>query len=943
MDVTRMPLPKSAKNNPALLKPPLYSFAKHYVLHRTHCQRMDTKHKGPRIPLLEGFTMPTQSKDPETNALYKSVLFRPMYCSGGTSKIAQCNKIQPFEHLCDEKGWSNPWKTWFHKQKKRAIKAEQFCKNLQMTPSFHLFRTAACDQFTMKPRLIRWFFAYITYKVTTNMDLVAEARTRANNPKIHDATEIFDDPSIAKNILIDPHTTNNATDGLERDDDQCGSLYHAIPTQPLYPITSQDCDKISRFELVKPTRDGKKIQAAYQTLYEEHPHECPNTPLDNTFEGGKRWFSDFDNNLAMQEAKTTETEQLWQHNRQKQLNCNLDNDIPPHIPANIQNNLSPLLTAKWSPNQISHMALTLAKNANCNEDQIDIAAVATAALCRTYTNNEQSTQRFLIIHGAGGAGKTHVINNVVRPLARKMFGPAGERAVALPNSVARILGDGATTIHAAFHATHRQNLDTRSLSATKNKDALTQEWEHVKLLIIDEMSMVPPLLLNSLSFCISLARKNTHNLNMSTYPTNFFGKMPITILLGDFLQLPPVLSKSLTDHPSGYQGATSADMYNGWETYKTATDCIMLHANKRCHDPKLDSLLNIIRQPNPQDRQIPDSLWRDFQTTWIGATKHLDNEQQDTRLKNPLFLNGTFLAIQWQIVARQQITRTLREAKQCGQILHYVAACDRTNSTLTKQEYHHLLQTPNMTKLGRMMGIFPFHINARVRLTQRISRAHGLVQDAPGTVVGVDYNPSENTDWLKNKTSDTWKSGVVALRFLPLAIHVAFDDHIPRENDNFPGTDFNNGHAPGIFAVKPMTVTTNPIDIPTPENTKRRKLKFSRTQIPLTPHNIRTSNGCQGISTEYVIIDCAQPPWLRGNESTETTYWLHLYVMLSRARSMEQMLLINPPPRFLLQTGPPQSVLQELQRLQTFAESTKNQIAKDREFLNWPSRTDDAT
>ena len=140
-----------------------------------------------------------------------------------------------------------------------------------------------------------------------------------------------------------------------------------------------------------------------------------------------------------------------------------------------------------------------------------------------------------------------------------------------------------------------------------------------------------------------------------------------------------------------------------------------------------------------------------------------------------------------------------------------------------------------------------------------------------------------------------------------------------------------------------MTVTTNPIDIPTPENTRRRKFKFPRTQIPLAPHNIRTSNGCQGISTEYVIIDCTQPQWLRGHESAETTYWLHLYVMLSRARSMEQMLLINPPPRFLLQTGPPQSVLQELQRLETFAETTKNQIAKDREFLSWPSRTPEST
>ena len=88
-----------------------------------------------------------------------------------------------------------------------------------------------------------------------------------------------------------------------------------------------------------------------------------------------------------------------------------------------------------------------------------------------------------------------MFNKVVRPLARKMFGHAGEGAVAAPNSAARILGEGATAILAAFRATRQQRLDTRSFSATKRKGALSQEWEHGNLLIVDEMSAVPPTLL----------------------------------------------------------------------------------------------------------------------------------------------------------------------------------------------------------------------------------------------------------------------------------------------------------------------------------------------------------------------------------------------------------------------------------------------------------------
>ena len=109
------------------------------------------------------------------------------------------------------------------------------------------------------------------------------------------------------------------------------------------------------------------------------------------------------------------------------------------------------------------------------------------------------------------------------------------------------------------------------------------------------MSTLPPALLNALSFFFSLARKTTHGLNTTTYPANLVGEMPIAILLGDCLRLPSVMAASLADHPSGNEGAKSADMYYGWQIYTFATDCIMLHANRRCRDPKLASLLSSIR------------------------------------------------------------------------------------------------------------------------------------------------------------------------------------------------------------------------------------------------------------------------------------------------------------------------------------------------------------
>ena len=71
--------------------------------------------------------------------------------------------------------------------------------------------------------------------------------------------------------------------------------------------------------------------------------------------------------------------------------------------------------------------------------------------------------------------------------------------------------------------------------------------------------------------------------------------MRITMSPGDSLQLPTLLASSLVDHSPGHRGANSPDMYSGWLIYKSVTDCVMLHANKRRHDRDLASLLNIIR------------------------------------------------------------------------------------------------------------------------------------------------------------------------------------------------------------------------------------------------------------------------------------------------------------------------------------------------------------
>ena len=55
-------------------------FAQHYHLHKTHIQRLATEF---RVPLFEGFTMPSATHDAEVAAMYKQLLLRPMAVKAG--------------------------------------------------------------------------------------------------------------------------------------------------------------------------------------------------------------------------------------------------------------------------------------------------------------------------------------------------------------------------------------------------------------------------------------------------------------------------------------------------------------------------------------------------------------------------------------------------------------------------------------------------------------------------------------------------------------------------------------------------------------------------------------------------------------------------------------------------------------------------------------------
>ena len=103
-----------------------------------------------------------------------------------------------------------------------------------------------------------------------------------------------------------------------------------------------------------------------------------------------------------------------------------------------------------------------------------------------------------------------------------------------------------------------------------------------------------------------------------------------------------------------------------------------------------------------------------------------------------------------------------------------------------------------------------------------------------------------------------------------------------------------------------------------------------RSGFAVTHAGFHTSTSVQGHTIRTgVTIDCGrmEPSGMTG--MSDETWWFHLYVMFSRATRMKDMLLLRPPPKELLERGPPKAILQALHR---FVDLEERSVAEAAQF-----------
>ena len=107
-----------------------------------------------------------------------------------------------------------------------------------------------------------------------------------------------------------------------------------------------------------------------------------------------------------------------------------------------------------------------------------------------------------------------------------------------------MLGPEARTLHKLANVSPNAGLDRRSLRAQIGKnDALEKRIVRASACALDELSMTPLDVYHAAGYRFALQRGDALGLDLSCYLQEWFGRAPVGIQLGDFLQLRPAAQK----------------------------------------------------------------------------------------------------------------------------------------------------------------------------------------------------------------------------------------------------------------------------------------------------------------------------------------------------------------------------------------------------------------
>ena len=227
----------------------------------------------------------------------------------------------------------------------------------------------------------------------------------------------------------------------------------------------------------------------------------------------------------------------------------------------------------------------------------------------------------------------------------------------------------------------------------------------------------------------------------------------------------------------------------------------------------------------------------------------------------------------------------------------------------------------NIGKTAKLASVLPVFEGMEMILGESLLPPK-WVRGCPCTVLGIELHPQE--DLIEGRDSIA-TDGCILLRYMPKCIYVRLAGCT--ETFLLKRTDFD---VTGVVAIRPKGGSWKF----TP-STCAKALTVVRTQIPLLPRKQCSLHGVQGKTADPGFI----VHWRYPKRLADASKWLAHYVSLSRPRSFAQLLSHGLPSREVIEGGPPEDLLAELDNLfKEKIQKTKVACAKARADLAWPAR-----
>ena len=324
----------------------------------------------------------------------------------------------------------------------------------------------------------------------------------------------------------------------------------------------------------------------------------------------------------------------------------------------------------------------------------------------------------IFLTGGAGVGKTFLINVLIEYLKKILVfpgqNPDEEPSIAITASTGKAACNiNGTTVHSAFGLPcHGPLKYAKTELKGQELQKLQLKYKHLKVLIVDEVSMIGRLTFDDLNKFLRQIKDNDSD----------FGGISV-LLIGDLFQLPPVKQNSIFDNPT---------LTDAWYLFKVNELTEIVRQNG---DPAFAALLNRMRvgDHTPEDIEFIKTLADTDTENWPTGSCKLYMTNRLVNMEN------------------EEHTKTFQND---GQTLHTIYAIDAKRDVETNLHKITISKDAPISETGNLPYSLKLCEGSRVMLTKNMDVSDRLINGSIGTVVKIH-----------RRAGSTNPSGVIFVKF----------------------------------------------------------------------------------------------------------------------------------------------------------------------------------